>query len=155
MFRNGPDAEPRARAYRTRARWILRILAIVIGVIAVIDLIITIIPQPAPPQVRILPGGIVSSTSYSSTEDSIVAAKNWVEVYLNPVGWVARLKGFTPNDLYILKRKQSWKNALETGQVLTLFVLLILPFALCLISFVIRGKRHPQQPDSTKSDGAT
>jgi hypothetical protein len=124
-------------------------------VIAVIDLIITIIPQPAPPQVRILPGGIASSTSYSSTSDRIVAAKNWVEVYLNPVGWVARFKGFRPDDLYILKRKESWKNALETGQVLTLFVLLILPLALCLTSFVIGGGRHPQQPDSPKPDGAT
>ena len=140
MSVNRPDAESQVPKDRTRARWILRILAIVIGVIAVIDLIITIIPQPAPPQVRILPGGVVSSTSYSSTEDSIVAAKNWVEVYLNPVGWVALGKGHGPKNLYVLKRNENWKNALETGQVLSLLVLLVLPFPLWLVSLRV-GKR--------------
>jgi len=124
---------------KNRKRWIVRGFAIVVGIIAGIDLVITVLPEPAPPQMRIS-GGIVSTTSYSSTDDSIVDAKNRVQSYLNPIGWVALYKGYGPKNLYILKRNENWKSALETGQVLTLLVLLVLPFALWLVSS-IAGKR--------------
>lgn len=122
------NAEPLLHAGQTRKRRILRVLAVIIGVLAAVDLIITVIPQPPPRQTRISPlGGIVSSTSYSSTEDSIVEAKNWVEVYLNPVGWVALFNGYGSDRLYILKRNKNWQGALEAGQMFTLVALLVLP----------------------------
>ena len=134
------DVKPQRRPRRSRTRWILRILAIVIGIIALVDLIITVIPRPSPPRPSVLPGGIVTWSSYSETDVSIIKAKNRVESYLNPVGWVARFKGFGSDRLYILKRNESWKNALEVGQVLTLLVLLVVPFALWIVSVFV-GKR--------------
>ena len=114
-------------------KWVLRGLAIFIVVVAVVDLVIMLIPVPSAP--RPVSGGGQTVVYHSSeSEDSIIGAKNWAESNLNFVGWVARFKGVGPDRLYILKRNENWKNALEIGQVLTWFFLLILPFALWIVS---------------------
>ena len=114
-------------------KWVLRVLAIIIGVVAAIDLVTMLIPMPAPQQPMYTPGLRVEYHS-SDTETSIIRAKNWAQSYINPVGWVALFKGFGPDRLYILKRDEGWKNALETGQTLTLIALLVLPVALWMFS---------------------
>jgi len=70
----------------------------------------------------------------SETDTSIIRLKNWAESNLNFVGWAARTKSVGPNELYILKRNENWKSALEIGQVITWFFLIILPFALWVFS---------------------
>jgi hypothetical protein len=114
-------------------KWVLRGLAIVIFVIALVDLVIMLIPMPSP-QRPVSSGGQTVIFQSSETDTSIIRMKNWAESNLNFVGWAARLKSAGPNELYMLKRDKSWKSALEIGQVITWFVLLILPFALWIIS---------------------
>jgi len=114
-------------------KWLLRGLAIFILVLALVDLVIMLIPMPSPQ--RPVSGAGQTITFHSSeTDTSIIRAKNWAESNLNFVGWAARTKGVGPNELYILKRNESWKSALEIGQVITWLFLLILPFALWVIS---------------------
>ena len=132
-----------SRPRRKVIRWALKIAAMVIGVMAVVDLVITLIPEPGPRRQNFSSGGNVTVSSYSETDDAIVDAKNRVQSYLSPVGWAALRKGHGPDSLYILKRDESWKAALETGQVMTLFVLLALPFPLWVISMRIGRPKHP------------
>lgn len=114
-------------------KWVLRGLAIFILVVALVDLVIMLIPMPSP-QRPVSSGGQTVIFHSSDTETSIIRAKNWAESNLNFVGWAARVKSVGPNELYILKRNESWKSALEIGQVITWFFLLILPFALWIVS---------------------
>lgn len=118
---------------RGLGKWLLRGLAILIFVVALIDLVIMLIPMPSP-QRPVSSGGQTVIFHSSETDTSIIRAKNWAESNLNFVGWAARTKSVGPNELYILKRNESWKSALEIGQVITWLFLLILPFALWVIS---------------------
>lgn len=114
-------------------KWVLRGLAIFILVVAIVDLVIMLIPMPSP-QRPVSSGGQTVIFHSSETDTSIIRAKNWAESNLNFVGWAARVKGAGPDELYILKRNENWKNALEAGQVITWFFLLVLPFALWIVS---------------------
>jgi len=114
-------------------KWVLRGLAILILLVALVDLVIMLIPMPSPRR-PMSSGGQTVIFESSDTETSIIRAKNWAESNLNFVGWAARAKSVGPNELYILKRNESWKSALEIGQVITWLFLLILPFALWIVS---------------------
>ena len=114
-------------------KWVLRGLAILILLVALVDLIIMLIPMPSPRR-PMSSGGQTVIFESSETETSIIRAKNWAESNLNFVGWAARIKSVGPNELYILKRNENWKSALEIGQVITCFFLIILPFALWVFS---------------------
>ena len=113
--------------------WVLRGLAIFIFVVAIVDLVIMLIPMPSP-QRPFSSGGQTVIFQSSETDTSIIRLKNWAESNLNFVGWAARTKGVGPSELYILKRNENWKSALEIGQVITWFFLIILPFALWVFS---------------------
>ncbi|MFS8085742.1 MAG: hypothetical protein ACMG6H_08945 [Acidobacteriota bacterium] len=132
MSVNGTEAEinPRGGDWK---RWVLRGLAMLIGVIAVVDFVIILIPMPSPQQPSFGAGQRLMYRS-SETETSIIRAKNWAESNINPVGWLARSRGFGPDRLYILKRNENWKNALEIGQVLTIFFLFILSLTIWIVS---------------------
>jgi hypothetical protein len=114
-------------------KWVLRGLAILILVVALVDLVIMLIPMPSP-QRPVSSGGQTVIFHSSETDTSIIRAKNWAESNLNFVGWAARTKGVGPDELYILKRNENWKTSLEVGQIITWFFLLILPFALWVFS---------------------
>ena len=129
MTANGPDAGTKPRRGGSWKRWALGGLAISIGVVAVIDFVILLIPMPSP-QRAVSSGGQAVIFQSSETDTSIIRTKNWAESNLNIVGWAARLKGAGPNELYMLRRNESWKSALETGQLLTSFLLFILSLAL-------------------------
>jgi hypothetical protein len=129
MTANGPDAESKPHRGGSWKRWLLGVLAIFIFVVAVIDLVILLIPMPSP-QRPVSSGGVTETFHSSETDTSIIRAKNWAESNLNFVGWAARLKGAGPDELYILRRNENWKSALETGQLVTSFFLFILSFAL-------------------------
>ena len=123
------DAEANLHRRGSWKRWVLGVLAIFIFIVAVVDLVIMLIPMPSPR--RPVSSGVVTETFHSSeTETSIIRAKNWAESNLNFVGWAARIKSAGPDELYILKRNENWKNALEIGQGLTVLFLFILSFAL-------------------------
>ena len=129
MTATGPDLETKPRGSGSWKRRLMGVLSIFIGVIAVVDLVIMLIPMPSP-QRPVSSGGQTVIFRSSETETNIIRAKNWAESNLNFVGWAARTKSVGPDELYILKRNENWKNALEIGQVLTVFFLFILSIAL-------------------------
>jgi hypothetical protein len=122
--------KPQRRGF---GKWVLRGLAIFIFVVALVDLVIMLIPMPSP-QRPFSSGGQTVIFQSSETDTSIIRLKNWAESNLNFVGWAARTKGVGPSELYILKRNENWKSALEIGQVITWFFLIVLPFALWIYS---------------------
>jgi hypothetical protein len=123
------NAEANSHRSGSWKRWVLGVLAVFIGIVAVVDLVIMLIPMPSP-QRPVSSGGQTVIFHSSETDTSIIRAKNWAESNLNFVGWAARTKSAGPDELYILKRNKNWKNALEIGQGLTVFFLFILSFAL-------------------------
>ncbi|MEK6334599.1 MAG: hypothetical protein AABM67_06590 [Acidobacteriota bacterium] len=129
MTAKGPDLETKPRTGGSWKRWVLGVLAIFIFLVAVVDLVILLIPMPSP-QRPVSSGGQTVIFHSSETDTSIIRAKNWAESNLNFVGWAARTKSVGPDELYILKRNENWKNALEIGQLLTSFFSFILSFAL-------------------------
>ena len=129
MTTNGSDTETKPRGGSSWKRWALGVLAIFIFVIAVADFVIALIPMPAP-QRPVSSGGQTIVFHSSETDTSIIRAKNWAESNLNIVGWAARTKSVGPDELYILKRNENWKSALETGQLLTSLFFFILSLAL-------------------------
>ena len=133
MTANGSDAETKPRGGGSWKRWVLGVLALFIFVVAVVDLVLLLIPMPSP-QRPVSSGGQTVIFHSSETETSIIRAKNWAESNLNFVGWAARAKSAGPDELYILKRNENWKNALEIGQGLTVFFLFILSLALGIFS---------------------
>ncbi len=129
MTATGPDGKIKPGDGRSWKRWVLGVLALFIFVVAVVDLVLLLIPMPSP-QRPVSSGGVTVTFHSSETETSIIRAKNWAESNLNFVGWAARTKSVGPDELYILKRNENWRNALEIGQGLTVLFLFVLSLAL-------------------------
>lgn len=129
MTANPSDGEAKPRTGGSWKRWLLGVLALFIFVVAVADFVIALIPMPAP-QRPVSSGGQTIIFQSSETDTSIIRTKNWAASNLNIVGWAARTKSVGPDELYILKRNENWKSALETGQLLTSLFLFILSLAL-------------------------
>jgi hypothetical protein len=105
---------------KTVVKWVFQMF---LGIILVIDLIIMILPQPPTPHYEYSFGGQRLVSSYSSTGASIQKAKDWADLYLNPVGWAAIIyRGIEMDTVYQLRRDESWESALGIGRIISFLV---------------------------------
>ena len=127
------------------------VVMVLVAITLCVNVVILLLPQPEyrPPEVPPPPlpgyGGhpgqqYVIRTS-SSTDAAIRHAKNWADIYLNPVGWYLRVvRGTTPGSLYILlDSDESWVTRIAWGR--GLFLMTMLAVELYLLMRLAESRR--------------
>jgi hypothetical protein len=127
---------------RLRSRAAIRVpLAIACTIIVIVELAVMLLPGPGAP-----PAGAVRF--YSETDAAVRRAKDRLKVYGSPIGWVATLKGYAPESIYVLERSPGWRDSLVGGQRVTLAILIILAvgFWIPARAWSVGEERPPPRP---------
>ena len=99
--------------------------------IAMILLAITLTIIAALPEYQAPPMGSNEISTDSETAPNIFSAKKWAQLQANPDGWIALMKGYNKETIYLLIRKEPiWRGLLIFGQIATVLGLITLGYIL-------------------------